>query len=566
MKIYPGIVTSLKFNNNLPKSKAETNIYNDRVGEYKSVPFLGSQYYMSFKGGEDLSLDETMQILYDAEARKNEEIIPQRVRKAVEYVVETGNPDDLALIDVHKNVYDDILFSESLDEVRTAFPEFGDVKSINEIGKRKGTFVEQIKSGENELFSPDEDFSLQLLKLYWANAYSLSDIEKYIDAKTDIHHVLSDLNIPRRHPHYAWRLKLSDSEYKERFTETLRLRQAQRYEKVTGGVYIPRGKLTDEQKKKISEGLINYYAKNPERVYLQPERHREFFKNNPECASFFSEVLFDAWRLSSSRPVKNSMKKFFEVKRRAREREEAQAKRLEKLSGKKKIKENKKVKNEYDLTDRDLADVNNLRPKQRVLLQEFWDTHPDERRLFGRSLTCAWARVHKIKESESRAMSLDDGCPAYPKKLADKMKEWTISKGYSPDSIRLNMLLTMGGFDQSLANKSMGGRLVTQYFQENPMMADIYTESLLYAIGELRQYISSHKTQVTDSAIQRIDHTVKGKTCVYLNEAICLYLDLIQLLIKNKSVDELVKLFVSLEKSYDVVINWRKQSGLPVPS
>ena len=102
MKIYPGIVTSLKFNNNLPKSKAETNIYNDRVGEYKSVPFLGSQYYMSFKGGEDLSLDETMQILYDAEARKNEEIIPQRVRKAVEYVVETGNPDDLALIDVHK--------------------------------------------------------------------------------------------------------------------------------------------------------------------------------------------------------------------------------------------------------------------------------------------------------------------------------------------------------------------------------------------------------------------------------------------------------------------------------
>ena len=566
MKIYPSLVSTIKINNNQTlahKQKQDMGVVSEV--NYQSVPFLGSGYYVGFKGNQNasLNLEQTMDRLYEAEALKGEKIIPERIREATDFVLEGGNPNKLALIDVHKQIYEDVLYSDSLDEVKKKYPEFDDVISINDIEKRKKSFISDIKSGENKLFSPDEDFALQLLKLYWAEAYSISDIEKYIDAKTNAYELLKDLNIPRRHPHYALRLKLSDSEYNERFIETLKLRHAQRIEKETGGVYIPRGALSSETKMKISEGLLEYYSKNPERIYLQSARQREFFSNNPEIAGLFREVLFDAWRLSSSKPVKASMKSFYEKKRFEQRKQQQAAERFSKLRG-----QNNMLRIQKEIvipTDKELSDVKRLGSTQRNLMQEFWDNNPDAKRLFGRSLQCAWNRVKKVKAAESNLLVLENGLPAYPKKLADRMRAWTIAKGYDADSIKLNMCISVGNFNKGIANKSMGAKLVTEYFAENPMMSDIYADSLAYALGELKQYLVSHRSNGGDATIQKIETAAKGRTFLYLNELSCLYLDVVQLLIKNGNVDALTKLIISLEASYDEVIKWRKSSGMELP-
>ena len=136
MKIYPSLVSTIKINNNQTlahKQKQDMGVVSEV--NYQSVPFLGSGYYVGFKGYQNasLNLEQTMDRLYEAEALKGEKIIPERIREATDFVLEGGNPNNLALIDVHKQIYEDVLYSDSLDEVKKKYPEFDDVISINDI-------------------------------------------------------------------------------------------------------------------------------------------------------------------------------------------------------------------------------------------------------------------------------------------------------------------------------------------------------------------------------------------------------------------------------------------------
>ena len=493
-------------------------------------------FYLSFKGGNSLNLAQTMRNMYEAEILNDEKVVPDRIKKAANFVVEAGNPNKLTLVDVHKHVYEDLLYCETLDEVKEKYPEFSDVLSMNDVESRSDSFISDVKNGKCEIFSPDEDLSLQLLKLYWGEAYSLNDLKNYASGQRQLAPVLVKLNIPRVHRQYGQILKLSDPQYNERFVETLRLKQTERFEKNNGHIYIPRGVVSSEECLKICESLIGYYAKNPSRIYLQSMRVKEFYKNNPQAASFLKEVLFDAWRLGSSKNVKTSMSNYF-------------------------------VKNQTTPpSEKELADVNNLGAQKRLILQDFWDNTPDARKHFSKSLISALKRLKKIKLAEKEALVIDNSLPAYPKKIADKIREWVEKKGYDPDSLILSMSVSTGEVNQNILNKSMGARLVTEYFNKNPLMSDIYADSLSYAISELKQYLTYNKSQSGDMAIRKIENVARGKTYLYTNELVSLYLDLINFLIKTNNIDGTAKLVSVLENCYDDIIQNRKRDGLPVPN
>ena len=537
MKIYLNLLNTYKNNRNFrPVEDRQSQKQASKSIEYMDYPFWGKNFYLSFKGKNHFDLNETMQDLYNSKRNELKKVVPDRVKEAADYVLEAGNPKKLALIDVHRHVYEPITFADSLDEVKEMYPEFNSVKSAYEINVRDDSFIADVLAGKCEVFSPDEDLSLQLLKLYWGNGYSLEDLEKYSNGNKNLAYAMRKLGIPCVDQYYGQRLKYSDSQYMSRLIETIKLKQIERYQKnALNGVYIPRGPMSEEQKMKISESLIEYYSKNPETIYAPTKRQQEFYKKNSAASKLFTEVLFDAWRLGSSKPVKLALHNFF------------------------------KSKNTQLVSERELSNVNKLGAKNRLLMLEFWEKNPDARKQFSRSMQSAWKRVKKIKAASQEVLVYENSLPAFPKKIAEAMKEWVAKNGYDPSCITLTLANVSNDFNQNILNKSMGAKLVTEYFDKNPLMADIYADSFAYALAELRMYLGSHRTASGDMAIRKID-AARNKTFLTVNEFVCLYLDVIQFLIKSDNVDGVVKLVNTFENCYDDVLKRRKECNLQVPN
>jgi PBSX family phage terminase large subunit len=102
--------------------------------------------------------------------------------------------------------------------------------------------------------------------------------------------------------------------------------------------------------------------------------------------------------------------------------------------------------------------------------------------------------------------------------------------------------------------------------EKNPIMSDIYADSLMYTLTELRQYLSLNKTASGDMAIRKIDNVARGRSFLSVNELVCLYLDVLRFLLNSENVEALTKLVHVLENCYDEVILMRKKYGLPIPS
>lgn len=504
-----------------------------------SSPFLSSNYYLSFKGGYSLNLLQTMRNFEEVETQNGKQIVPDKVREVSDFVLDAGNPNNLTLIDVHKKAYEDIEASDSLEEVKVLHPEFEDVLSVDEVNARKDSFIADVKAGKCEIFSKDEDLSLQLLKLYWANGFSLSDLEKYTNGKKNIAYVMQKLNIPRLDSHYGHILKFSDKEYNERMAEELALKRAEFYEIKNGHVYIPRGPLPKEQREKISVSLIDYYANNPERIYLQSARQKEFYKNHPEEAELFALVVEEAWRLGSSKPVKDMLSKFLTRKG---------------------IAQRNSQKNN---PQKSVASPEDMSIRQRLYMQEFWATHPQAKDKFSLSMKYAWKRIKELKEIEST--KVDTTIPAYPKHIQDNMRKWAEKKGYNPSAINFNLTTFIG--DSRHIQASKGAQIVKEYFEENPVMADVYADSIAYSLAVLRDYLLTpdHKSAIGDKIVSNIEGNLRGKKSMGTKELLAIYVDVVKTLISNNRLEDLAALCRYLEQCYNHVINIRKREGYPTP-
>lgn len=542
MQISPISQSLFKLNNNLKfpsnKKKADNN-----HSTIQSLPMMPKNYYLTFRGGYSLELKDTMHNFDSYESENDKKIVPDRVREIADFVLEANNPRKLTLIDIHKKAFEEIKTADSLEEVKVLFPEFEDVLSIEDLNVRADSFIGDVKSGKCEIFDASEDLSLQLLKLYWADGFSLSDLEKYTNGKKNIAYVMQRLNIPRFDSHYGHILKLSDKEYNERLMHEIALKRAENYEARYGHVDIPRGSLSTEHRRKISESLMEYYVNNPERVYLMSAKQKEFYENNPEAAEMFRLVVKEAWKLGSSKPVRNALKNFFELKRVSAGAIDANSYRDEKSI--------------------DISNPVDMSTKYRNLMQEFWDTNPHAKEKFSLSMKYAWKRMKELEEVERTKIATP--IPAYPLTIRSSITKWADEQGYDSSCINFNLTSFVGNVRAIQSSK--GAQIITEYFENNEVMADVYADSICYSLAVLRDYLlsPSNKSNVGDKVISKIESGVKGKKHIAARELVALYIDVVKTLVSNDKMNELAALIRIFETSYNAVINFRTRSGMQVP-
>ncbi len=331
--------------------------------------FIG--YQPNFEGGYSLSLEKTIENL-DKLASKYPDIYPKHVRQWAEIVLEEGNKGNDTLISIHKKLYENLKDCFSLDELRKKFPEFMNVKSADSIDFRGGSLLDDLYNGRLEFFNHEEDLTLQIIKLYWGEGFSLSDLKAYTGGK-DLNNIMNRLNIPKVNRHYGQVLKLSDPEYNERLTKQMAQKRREtmdiKAQQQDGEpVYIKRGPLSVEHRQHISEGLLKYYRENPERVFTMSERQKKFYEDNPEQRKILHRVMEKAWSLHSADGIKKALAKF--MKRNA-------------------VKE---------LTSDDLLSPESLSKDKSKLMKRFWAENEWARKSFSKNMEYGWKKVKAEKD------------------------------------------------------------------------------------------------------------------------------------------------------------------------
>jgi len=303
-------------NNYYLKTNKENKIKeNDfKKSDFNNLPLITSNQMLAFLGGYTLKLDETFNQL-------NDEQYPPDIQEMVLEEVINGNPDKKTLYDVHFEKYKGVLDCFSLDELKEKYPEFSEVNSAYDVFAKEDSFIGKFQQKESDAFPYYEDLTLQLIKLYWGQGFSLSDLSKYIAQNSkegkgiNIQPAMAKkLNIPLMHPRYASVLKLSNKEYNEKFTQEMSLKRKEAKEakeQLAQGepVVIPRGKLSEVHKLHISQGLKKHFEEHPEKLYKMSERQKRFYEEHPEKKEEMSDIMTYAW---NETPEGKSLQKYIE--------------------------------------------------------------------------------------------------------------------------------------------------------------------------------------------------------------------------------------------------------------
>lgn len=277
------------------------------------MPFIPTKTYLSFLGGKSLDLNHVYNTFLSEE-------YPPEIQQLVEDELKNSNLSQKTLYDIHNKKYSKILDYYSLEDLKENFPEFKNVLKSTQVEVNPDSFIGKYQNNELSLFTQDEDLSLQLIKLYWGQGYSLNDLSKYIQENmpnetSNLYHTFKKLNIPTMTKRYGQVLKLSNRKYNEAFSEQMSIKrkeaQEERRQKADGEpVVIPRGPLSEAHKKHISEALKEYYKNSPERIYELTQRQKEYYKEHPEQIEILTEALEYAWNSTQEgRSIKKHLSK-----------------------------------------------------------------------------------------------------------------------------------------------------------------------------------------------------------------------------------------------------------------
>lgn len=465
--------TPRNFNKDNSAKKHSANVI---VDIKQKLPVPTAAQVLSFTGGYSLDLAETVRHL-DKLASKKSDVYPPQIREWAGIILEEGNKAKETLINIHKKFYESLKDCFTLEEAKQKFPEFNDVIPAENVKAQEGSFIDDFQKGKLEYFDNDEDLSLQLLKLYWGEGFSINDLRRYSDGK-NLSHTLNKLNIPTVDRTYGQLLKLSDPEYNERLTREMtekRMAALDRKAQESSGepVYIKRGPLSAEHKKHISEGLLKYYENNPEALFNMSERQKQFYAENPDRAKIIQRVATKAWYMTGADNIKKAMSAFM------------------KRYG---------VKN-FNVTK--LENPAELSKEESSVMKKFWASNEWARKAFSRNMTYAWK---KVKEEQTAVYDIR----LAPKNYIRKMLEWAESKG-----IDLKEEDFIAKFDPNGGEKNYKSSLLDKYSRTfvdsipggSTMMANSYFLALLNINREFSKMDLSkldRETAATCKAIKRI--------------------------------------------------------------
>lgn len=413
---------------------------------FASLP--STAQYLAFTGGYSLDLASTIKNL-DKLAQKKSDVYPPQIREWAGIILEEGNKSKETLINIHKKFYESLKDCFTLEEAKQKFPEFKDVIPAENVKTQEGSFIDDFQKGKLEYFDTDEDLSLQLLKLYWGEGFSINDLRRYSGGKS-LSHTLNKLNIPTVDRTYGHILKLSDPEYNERLTREMtekrlaaldRKAQEQDHEPV----FIKRGPLSAEHKKHISEGLQRYYEENPEAVYSLSERQRKFYEENPDKARILSRVATKAWYIFGADKIKAAMSAFM------------------------------KRHNVKTFDTSKLETPLSLTKEENSVMKKFWAENEWARKSFSKNMKYAWK---KIKEEQTVVYDMR----LVPVNFIKRMVEWGKKNGIELKESDFIAKIDPNNPENNYKNRALD--IYTRPFVDNipngsTMMANTYFLALL---------------------------------------------------------------------------------------
>ncbi|HIT93192.1 MAG TPA: hypothetical protein IAD11_09800 [Candidatus Stercorousia faecigallinarum] len=480
MKIYSIIPYNVKNQYNKGNFKQQT--YNTAPPP-NSAQIPSTLQYLAFTGGYSMDLGQTIRQL-DKLAQKNSSIYPPNIREWAGMIMEEGNKTKDTLISIHKKYFANLKNCFNLNEIKVKFPEFKEVISSGDIKASKGSFLDKFNRGELEFFDNDEDLSVQLIKLYWGEGFSLNDLKRYADG-FDLYHTMKRLNIPTASRDYGHVLKFSDPEYNERLTREMtekRLAALDRKAQVEEGepVYIKRGPLSAEHKQKISEGLKKYYQENPEKIYDMSERQKEFYRLNPEKSEEISRVLNKAWNIFGADRIKAALSKFMKSKG---------------------VQTFNPENNPVDL------------PKeQSKLLKQFWGANEWARKSFSKNMEYAWK---KVKEDMNKFYLID----ITPEGFKKKFFQWAQEKNLNLNHLDFNFKIYKYKHGLDSGNGEEISKYTPKFIDEysekinidqSRLMANSYLLSLINLSKDLKNISKKHNvSQETQKTIELSRHLIK---------------------------------------------------------
>lgn len=532
MKIYP--ITN--YNNNINSKslkKSENNHNNKSISQNYSSNIPNTPYYIPFTGGKSLNLSETIKQL-DFLSQKNQvSIFPPQIREWADMILEEGNKDGKTLIDIHKKYFEKLKECYSLGEVKKYFPEFENVKSDKDVEFTKHSFASSVKNGENEFFDKDEDLSLQILKLYWAEGFSTNDLKKYTGG-IDLYHTMLKLNIPRVNKDYGHYLKFSDANYNERLTREMTAKRLEALDKkaqLESGepVYIKTGRhLSPEHKKHISEGLLRYYIENPEAAFNISKRQKQYFEENPDQAEIFKRVVKKAWNVFGADRIKKALSKHM------------------------------KSHGFKDFSEQELDNPLSFSKQKSDEMKSFWGLNEWARKMFSKNMDYSWK---KVKEENAIVYRLK----TVPSRLVKFAEEKAgLKPGFLDTDSRYNPYLKTSSIDE-VSNSYM--KKYTNIKGLENVMADTYQIAILRMAANIQE-LPRHKKTLKEqdfemllkgTILKNMENDGKGYKSQFTSEAQNDYIILAACAAesKNKTLIDLVN--KSLDEAFDLSLDFHSE-------
>ena len=439
-------------------------------------------YFLCFLGGYSLDLSKVAENL-------SEEKFPPDIFELTQKTLKNGNAKNKTLYDIHFEKYKGVLDCYSLDELKEKYPEFKDVISVYDIETKENSFIDDFLKGKSEVFSDSEDLTLQLIKLYWGQGFSLTDLSKYMNENStdtkdfSLHYTMSKkLNIPLMNKTYAQILKLSNKEYNKNLTEKLSIKikeakEAKKQRQEGEPVVIPRGPLSEAHKKHISESLKKYYKEHPETIYKLTQRQKDFLNQNPEFKETLSDVMDFAW---------NNTQEGFSIKKYL-------SKFMKKFGG---------------ISQEELELKIEIPKEKMSALELFWIKNPWAKEKFSIATKKGWDYIknnpvnllYKIRNNENQII-----IHLIPKALNDKMTDWAKSKGYKiKDYIYFRQVLLSKSIDfnenpEYEKLKTLIDEITLKYEKENPQESDKTATAIQFLLIDFSTDLESRQNNLPDT-------------------------------------------------------------------
>ena len=480
-------LSAINFNNfkvqnkNFNKTQKQTNSI-----EKEKLLMPTTAQYLAFCGGYSIDLNETYKNL-------NSDEYPCDIEENVLQTILENNPQNKTLYDIHFEKYKGVLDCYSLEQLKEKYPEFSDVVSAWDVEAQKGSFIDKYKNNELDAFENSEDLTLQLIKLYWGQGFSLNGLSDYLvnnsqDEKgIQLNYVMDKLNIPLMNRKYARVLKLSNKKYNEDFTSqmSIKLREAKEAKKQLAqgeAVVIPRGPLSSAHREHISQGLKRYYRENPEKIYEMSERQKEFYRQHPEEIEDLSIVMDYAWNQTpEGKSVYKGLARFFR-------------------------------KMNKDVTLAQLTNAQNIVNRKVTGLELFWKKNAWAREQFSKAVKKGYQYLDKYKMSQ---MPMEERLgyknikgervifSLIPTQVRNEFNAWATKNGYNPSQLVIargviytNNFLTPQQEELKDKVEKISQKAINEFFNSNPGLDDVVTSALLCALVEFIENLndSNHKS------------------------------------------------------------------------